>query len=421
MAATDADRGGRYWAFVSYSHKDTAFGRRLHRRLESYALPSRLVGRKTAEGAVPRRLHPIFRDREEFAAAGDLSAEVRTALAASRSLIVVCSPAAAASLWVKREVELFRVLHPDRPVLAAICEGEPGQSLPDALRRTGADGIAIEPLAADFRRGRDGAQLGLLKLVAGVVGVGLDELVQRDSHRRLQRVTAVTAVAVVAALGMGALTLFALNAQAERQRSKAEGLVRFMYTDLRDGLRGVGRLDLMAAVNTRALQYYDREIGKLPPTSLAQRAHVLQAIGEDEETRDHPDVALREFEEAWRTTSALLTATPDDPDRIFDHAQSEYWLGFDEYGRGHFAAARQKFEAYRRLAERLVAIDPKNPRYTREVAYAEGDLCSVALKPPKDPDKALNLCWSALTHMEKAAKGLPRSSAPGADLANRQS
>ena len=53
----------KYWAFVSYSHKDAAFGRRLHRRLEGYVLPRRLVGRATARGAVPRKLAPVFRDR----------------------------------------------------------------------------------------------------------------------------------------------------------------------------------------------------------------------------------------------------------------------------------------------------------------------------------------------------------------------
>ncbi|HEX4078759.1 MAG TPA: toll/interleukin-1 receptor domain-containing protein [Rhizomicrobium sp.] len=97
---------------MSYSHRDADFGRRLHRRLESYSLPRRLVGRATGQGTVPRRIAPIFRDRDEFPAANDLSAEVRAALQASRSLVVVCSRDAALSKWVLREVALFRALHP---------------------------------------------------------------------------------------------------------------------------------------------------------------------------------------------------------------------------------------------------------------------------------------------------------------------
>src|ERR1041385_4390728 len=127
MAGGAIEEDARYWAFISYSHKDAAFGRKLHKRLESYVLPQRLVGRETARGTVPRRLTPIFRDREELPAAGDLTAEVRAALQVSRSLIVVCSPAAAASPWVAREAETFRALHPERPILAAIVEGEPDE------------------------------------------------------------------------------------------------------------------------------------------------------------------------------------------------------------------------------------------------------------------------------------------------------
>ncbi len=133
--ATDASEGARYRAFISYSHRDAAFGRRLHRRLESYVLPRRLAGQATARGVVPRRLTPIFRDREELPAAHDLSEEVRAALAASEALIVVCSPAAAASPWVAREIETFRALHPDRPILAALAEGEPADAFPTALSR----------------------------------------------------------------------------------------------------------------------------------------------------------------------------------------------------------------------------------------------------------------------------------------------
>src|SRR5579862_9361178 len=162
MTGAAVPDGLRYWAFISYSHKDAAFGRRLHRRLETYALPKRLVGRTRPQGIVPARLSPIFRDREELPAANDLTVEVQAALKASRSLIVVCSPDAAASPWVSREIELFRALHPDLPILAAIRIGEPDESFPAALTRSVPGGVRIEPLAADFQRGGDGNHLGLL-------------------------------------------------------------------------------------------------------------------------------------------------------------------------------------------------------------------------------------------------------------------
>jgi hypothetical protein len=86
---------GKFRAFISYSHADKSAADWLHRALEAYRLPSRLVGQQTAVGEVPAKLTPIFRDRDELPAAGDLSIELRTALEQSSFLIVIASPSAA--------------------------------------------------------------------------------------------------------------------------------------------------------------------------------------------------------------------------------------------------------------------------------------------------------------------------------------
>ncbi|HEX4295057.1 MAG TPA: toll/interleukin-1 receptor domain-containing protein [Rhizomicrobium sp.] len=423
MPERTAGGDARYWAFISYSHRDAAFGRRLHRRLENYALPRRLVGRNTAHGAVPKKLAPIFRDREELPAAHDLSAEVRAALKASRSLIVVCSPSSAASQWVGREIEVFRELHPGRPILAALRDGEPADCFPEALHGIGPGGVPIEPLAADFRRGRDGEHLGLLKLVAGIIGLGLDELVQRDAHRRNQRVTAVTAAALAAVIVMSVLTGYALNArhEAERQRAEAEGLVEYMLTDLRDKLKGVGRLDVMTAVNERALKYYRHEnLERLPANSLEQRARILHAMGDDDETRGRGEIALSEFREARRTTTLLLAEAPDDPERILDQAQSDYFIGSHEFNGQRYEAARRDFLAYEALTKKLVSIDPKSAKYHREVGYAETNLCAVAeWEEPADPPSAIRYCAAALTETELAIRGRALTGSLADDLLER--
>ena len=59
--------GGRYRAFISYSHKDRAAGDRLFKRLDGYRPPRALRGRETPFGPVPAKLYPVFRDREELA------------------------------------------------------------------------------------------------------------------------------------------------------------------------------------------------------------------------------------------------------------------------------------------------------------------------------------------------------------------
>lgn len=124
----------RYRAFISYSHADHARARRLHRALENYRVPRRLVGQSTRKGPVPRRLAPIFRDRDDLSASGDLSASVREALARSDTLIVICSPDAAQSRWVDQEVRAFRELNPEGDVLAAILSASPTRAF-RAVRR----------------------------------------------------------------------------------------------------------------------------------------------------------------------------------------------------------------------------------------------------------------------------------------------
>lgn len=400
----------RYRAFISYSHRDAAIGRRLHRRLETYRLPRRLDGKAA-------RLSPIFRDREELSAAQDLTAEVRAALADSAALVVVCSPHAAASPWVAREVELFRELHPDRPILAALVAGEPHQAFCPPLGTGGA-----EPLAADFRKTGDGPRLAFLKLVAGIAGVRLDALVQRDAQRRMRRVMAVTGGALAATVAMGVLTAFALDArrEAERQRAEAEALVEFMLTDLRDRLEGVGRLDVLTTVNRRALAYYaHQDLARLPPDSLERRARLLHAMGEDDEKRGDLARALAQFQEARRTTAALLADRPGDPARIYAHAQSEYWVGLVAYRRGRMDAAKTSWESYRRLAEQLTRTAPENPDWRRELGYAEGNLCTLALKPPLHVRAALDHCAAALKAVDAAAARSPADPELQLDLANR--
>jgi tetratricopeptide (TPR) repeat protein len=399
--------GLRYTAFLSYSHRDAAAAARLHRRLEAYRMPKRLVGRETGRGPVPERLAPIFRDREELPAATDLSETVREALAGSGALIILCSPNSAGSLWVAEEIKTFREIHPNRPILAAVLDGDPPDCFPAALRAFGRDGTWHEPLATDLRPQRDGMRLGVLKLVAGITGVGLDALVQRDAARRVRRVMAVTIGAVIALLITAALALAALSArrEAERQRAEAEGLIEFMLTDLREKLSGVGRLEIMTAVNQRALRYYDHQLALNDRAAdSAMRARIKHAIGEDLMARHDWPGALADFREAHRITSSLIARMPNDANAIFAHAQSEYWLGKYAYEQHNLSTARPRFERYKALARRLLAIDAGNPQWLREAGYAEGNICVLDLAVEEHAGRAVmpQSCLDALSYLERA-------------------
>ncbi len=412
-----ANNSAEYFrAFVSYSHADAAAAQKLHRKIETYRLPKslRLAGiDKPSDG----RLGKIFRDREDLPAAQDLSEAVKQALAVSQALIVLCSPDAQASPWVAREIELFRELHPDRPILAAILRGEPEEAFPEPLRQ------GREPLAADLRKEGDGWRLGLLKIVSGIAEVPLDALVQRDAQRRLRSVMAVTGGALAALLVMIGMTIFAFQqrSEAQHQQAEAEGMVEYMLTDLRTRLKGVGRLDVMTDVNERAMDYYEGQgdLSDMPAESLERRARILHAMGEDDEKRGDLDKALAKFTEAHRVTEALLAQDPDNPDRIFGHAQSEYWVGYVAYMTNNWFLTNKHWSKYNLFADKLVSGDPTNTKWLREAGYASGNLCTLALRSQSDGKEALDICQSATQKMQLVLEAEPINEQAKRDLANR--
>jgi hypothetical protein len=184
-----SDDGFKYWAFISYSHADAKWGDWLHAALETYRVPSRLVRNATPEGSVPRRIFPVFRDREELASSASLGENIENALRLSRALVVICSPRAAASRWVNEEIKLYKSMGREDRVFCLIVDGEPNataesgllECFPATLREP------AEPIAADARENKDGKGNALLKLIAGIVGVPYDELRQRERQRQVRQ------------------------------------------------------------------------------------------------------------------------------------------------------------------------------------------------------------------------------------------
>jgi len=122
------DFGYRYRAFISYSHRDEKWATWLHKALETYRVPKKLVGITTTYGKVPPRFSPIFRDRDELATATSLGETLSRALEQSQFQIVICSPAAAASRWVNEEILTFKRLGRESRIFCLLVAGEPGAS-----------------------------------------------------------------------------------------------------------------------------------------------------------------------------------------------------------------------------------------------------------------------------------------------------
>lgn len=241
----------RYQAFISYRHADNKQqGRQwatwLHQAIETYQIPSELVGTKNEIGEIiPERIFPIFRDEDELPAHADLGNSITKALDQSKLLIVLCSPQAVQSTYVADEISYFKSLgHSDR-IIASLIEGEPNASWDQSKQALGfresdecfpvplqfeydqygkATNKRAEPIAADFRVNIQGSieqgwtspaayrlhltkskeldkkaiqqlvskyqqqqHLMLLKIIAGVLSVPLGKLTQRDKEYQLAK------------------------------------------------------------------------------------------------------------------------------------------------------------------------------------------------------------------------------------------
>ncbi|MEM1082283.1 MAG: TIR domain-containing protein, partial [Pseudomonadota bacterium] len=363
----------RYKAFISYSHADRKLAEWLHKAIETYRFPRALFGQTTKLGPVPAKLSPVFRDRDELPAAGELNVALYDALKHSEFLIVIASPASARSEWVNEEVRYFKQQHGESRVLVVIADGVPGAEdetecfMPALCHQVNSSGeltdAPAEPLAADLRPNGDGKRLAKLKLIAGLSGLSLNQLVQREATRRQRRLFGLATAATVLAMVMTTMAVLAIRGQieADRQRAESDGLVEFMLTDLREQLEPVGRLEIFDSVGQRALDYYaNQDIDALDADSLGRRARALHLVGEVRDLQADTDGALVAFEEANQTTAELLTRDSENASRIYDHAQSTFWLGYVAWQRNELVEAEQRFVEYNQLANQLVALAPAN-------------------------------------------------------------
>src|ERR1700719_4763317 len=403
----------KYRAFISYSHADSRWASWLHASLEKYRPPKPLIGTVTERGAVPKRLAPIFRDRDELASATDLGTLINVALADSDCLGVILSPPAAKSKWINEEILAFKRLGREDRIFCLIVGGEPNASdmpgreheecFPPALRfRLGADGnlspVRTEPIAADARAGKDGRHNAKLKLIAGVLGLDFDSLRRREQQRRNRRLFTLACGAMGGMLLTSALAAYALiqRTAAEKQTARAEseadaamrttnfliGLFRIMdpseargnTVTAREVLdKGAARIDVelsnqpairatvMDTVGTvyMGLGLY-REARPLLDGAVATRRSLP---GTDPEALSESLIHLADLqrlqaedeaaEKAYREAAGLLAAHPTDRHAKIALANALYGLGTVLDSQGRYPDAQQRFREALALQHQL--------------------------------------------------------------------
>lgn len=176
----------KYFAFISYSSHDTKWGKRLHKKLESYSIPSTLCKK---HGWKRKPLNPIFFAPYEIQP-GTLSEELKDRLRESRHLIVICSPYSAQSYWVGLEIEFFHQLGRTKDIHFFIIDGVPnsGDKTTECFNNKIKELDIPEILGANIREkvyrwswlNRERAYV---QIVTKLLGVEFDSIWQR--HKRM--------------------------------------------------------------------------------------------------------------------------------------------------------------------------------------------------------------------------------------------
>jgi tetratricopeptide (TPR) repeat protein len=371
----------RYRGFISYSHADEKWALWLHRQLERYRVPGHI---RKSDPAIPARLNPIFLDRQELASSQDLGSSIRDALTQSSALLLVCSPDAAASKWVNEEIKAYRQLCPEGNILCFMVAGSPNPEAPDcafppALLDRGDTKPKAEPLAADVSEHADGKRGALLKIISGLLGVGVDALRRRDQQRRIRVLGSISALATIVSVVTIVLAISAVNArnEADLRRTQAEELIDFMLVELRSQLEPQGKLSLLDSVGEKAMQYFSA-LGSIgTEKELLMRAMALRQIGEVRFNQGQLEPALSAFEESHQLTQQLYENTPDNDDILFEHSQSEFWIGNVAWSRHDLIGAEQSFSRYYDFSALLAKRSPLQ-KYEMELVYALSNLAALA-------------------------------------------
>lgn len=395
----------KFKAYISYSHRDERCAIWLHRALESYRLPRKLVGTETRVGKVPARVKPVFRDRDDLSSDSDLAGTVKEALTNSENLIVVCSPEAAGSVWVNEEIRYFAGLGREKQIFCIIVDGDPAATdvesacFPSALAEIGLQ----EPLAADVRKWADGKRLSKLKLISGMLGLPLDQLRRRDLQKR-QRTWAWMSVAAVAILVVS-ITAITSRIAAEQRRVSGESLVAYKLTELRTMLNVADDPEEL----NRLRQWDKQELERLISSAgdgddaLVNSAMQLREQGNELYSTGNMLGSQEKFLQSWALLAESYQRDRSNKSVLFELGQAEFYIGQGYMDQGKLSKAEVSFFAYAEITRRLIVLEPENAEWVLEMAYALTNLGILENKKDEsDPERTLQLIQSALEYNQIA-------------------
>ena len=202
---TEMEYPFKYFAFISCSSKDSTWGKRLQKKMESQRMPATLCHER---GWKRTPMNPVFFAPTDIQP-GSLSEELHKRLEASRYLIVICSPNSAKSDWVSMEIEYFYQLGRGSNIHFFIVDGTPHSNDPQTeCFNPVIDRLGIpEILGANinekyFKQPRLNRERAYVQLFSKLLEVDFDTIWQRHKRRTKRKVAAwsIGGLAILAAI-----------------------------------------------------------------------------------------------------------------------------------------------------------------------------------------------------------------------------
>lgn len=412
----EIEKGLRYRAFLSYSHTDETQAKWLHRSIERFKIDKELVGRRSNAGPIPANLRPIFRDREEFVGGRELSEATLAALDQSEALIVICGIDTANKPAVNEEIRLFKSRHPHRPVIPVIVGGEFPGNFPEALRfEVLTDGTIthreLTVLAADLRNESDGRVLGIAKVVAGLIGVGVDEIHKRFKahNRRLSRIrSGILAVVCVLALVAAASATYAwiqLRTNNDLLHATLEVATRIVTDAVQQGenykVPRAATLTMLTAAESLFVRMSNH--GEMPQRFAVQKAKMLIEFAKSYEVIGQSDLHMTKAADAIDLMNDLLAKGGANSDADFFLATAQLTFGDALRDKGKLAAAVEQYSIALKHFESQLS-DNQSVGYNAVVALSR---LSEAYFSMGNLDKAADLLASYLPALAQAHMEAP--------------
>lgn len=226
----------QYYAFISYKREDEKWAKWLQKKLEHYKLPTSI---RKVNPNLPDKVRPIFKDTTDLSG-GVLEKVIKDALSSSKYLIVICSPRAAQSPWVCKEVQEFIDSGREEFIIPFIVDGEPNsqdiatECFPKNLRELTGNrellGININ------ENGRDAASI---KVIARMFNLQFDTLWQRHQreNKKRRRLAFSALVFITFLVTMVAHTMSKKNIELDLKSKALEDAndsINIAYTELRE-------------------------------------------------------------------------------------------------------------------------------------------------------------------------------------------